>query len=287
MEIKVKKVFIAIFLIIISIPAFAKEKESVTNFYNNSLNELIPNNAKKIILGNIELLSEPIRDFDLALLSNSDLRILRNIIYAKHGNIFSSSDLTNYYSNFTWYKPSKKVKDSDLTEEELKLIERIKIFETRDESKKNISLSKMEGVWQDYFIMAAGWSNRFVFYENGKTEFLFSQMRLIPLAQAMIGTYEIKGNVFIFKVKEISFNSYTPEYDTINTFSLEEIPDNRNTITFKNPIEFKFPINNFELNKTFNLHNYVINEEVDLKRDYIELGSFSYYKLSENPDNKY
>ena len=42
------------------------------------------------------------------------------MIYAKYGNIFSSSDLTNYYSNFAWYKPSKKVKDSDLTEEEFR-----------------------------------------------------------------------------------------------------------------------------------------------------------------------
>ena len=147
------------------------------------------------------------------------------MIYAKHGNIFSSSDLTNYYSNFNWYKPTKKVKDSDLTEEELKLIERIKIFETRDETKKNIILKNMEGVWQDYFIMAAGWSNRFVFYENKNAEFIFSQMRYIPLAQEMHGTYEVKGNVLILKIKEIIYNSYIPEYDKINMYELDYIPD--------------------------------------------------------------
>ena len=54
-------------------------------------------------------------------------------------------------------------------------------------------------------MMASGWSNRFVFYDDGtnKVDFLYSQMRYIPLAKEMLGTYEVKGNVFIFKVKEI------------------------------------------------------------------------------------
>ena len=282
-----KKVFILLFLLSLCFPLISKENESITDYYNYSLNELIPNTAKKIILGNIDLLSEYISDFDLAILNNSDLRILRNMIYAKHGNIFSSSDLTNYYSNFNWYKPTKKVKDSDLTEEELKLIERIKIFETRDETKKNIILKNMEGVWQDYFIMAAGWSNRFVFYENKNAEFIFSQMRYIPLAQEMHGTYEVKGNVLIFKIKEIIYNSYTPEYNKIDIYELEEIPDNRNAITFKKTLEFKFPIKNFELNKTWKQQNYSTNEYVEFTKDYIELGSFSYYKMSKDPNNKY
>ena len=282
-----KKVFTLVLMLIFSFPVISLENESITEYYNNSLNELIPTKAKKIILGNIDLLSETISDFDLAILSNSDLRILRNMIYAKYGNIFSSSDLTNYYSNFAWYKPSKKVKDSDLTEEELKLIERIKIFETRDENKKNVNLKSMEGIWQDYFIMADGWSNRFVFYSDNKLDFLYSQMRYIPLAKEMIGTYEIKGNVLIFNVKEIIYNSYTPKYDTIGFYDIWEIPDNRNTVTFKNPLEFKFPIKNFELNKTWKQRNYSTNEDVEFTKDYIELGSFSYYKMSTDPNSKY
>lgn len=282
-----KKVFTLVLMLIFSFPVISRENESITEYYNNSLNELIPTKAKKIILGNIDLLSETISDFDLAILSNSDLRILRNMIYAKYGNIFSSSDLTNYYSNFAWYKPFKKVKDSDLTEEELKLIERIKIFETRDENKKNVNLKSMEGIWQDYFIMADGWSNRFVFYSDNKLDFLYSQMRYIPLAKEMIGTYEIKGNVLIFNVKEIIYNSYTPKYDTIGFYDIWEIPDNRNTVTFKNPLEFKFPIKNFELNKTWKQRNYSTNEDVEFTKDYIELGSFSYYKMSTDPNSKY
>lgn len=43
---------------------------------------------------------------DLSGLSGSDLRILRNAIYARHGYIFKSADLRNYFSSFSWYHPS-------------------------------------------------------------------------------------------------------------------------------------------------------------------------------------
>lgn len=45
---------------------------------------------------------------DLAGLSKSDLRIMRNTIYARHGYIFQSADLANYFSNFDWYVPRYK-----------------------------------------------------------------------------------------------------------------------------------------------------------------------------------
>jgi hypothetical protein len=37
-----------------------------------------------------------------------ELRILRNEIYAKHGRIFESKDLRDYFGKCTWYHPSKK-----------------------------------------------------------------------------------------------------------------------------------------------------------------------------------
>ena len=51
-----KKVFILVLLVIFSFPLISEEKDSITKYYNNSLNELIPNRAKKVILGNIDLL---------------------------------------------------------------------------------------------------------------------------------------------------------------------------------------------------------------------------------------
>ena len=47
---------------------------------------------------------------DVAFMSNADLRIMRNEIYARHGYIFDSQDLRDYFSRQSWYRPvSKKV----------------------------------------------------------------------------------------------------------------------------------------------------------------------------------
>ncbi len=48
-------------------------------------------------------------DADLAGRSRSELRIMRNAIYAHHGYKFKSADLRKYFSQFSWYVPSRSV----------------------------------------------------------------------------------------------------------------------------------------------------------------------------------
>lgn len=43
---------------------------------------------------------------DLSGLSKSELRILRNAIYARHGYKFKSADLLQYFSQYSWYVPA-------------------------------------------------------------------------------------------------------------------------------------------------------------------------------------
>lgn len=45
---------------------------------------------------------------DIADMDGSDLRILRNSIFAMHGYIFKSADLRNYFKQFSWYVPRYK-----------------------------------------------------------------------------------------------------------------------------------------------------------------------------------
>ena len=47
-----------------------------------------------------------LRYSDIAGLSTAELRIARNEIYARHGYIFNSKDLQNYFSSQAWYSPS-------------------------------------------------------------------------------------------------------------------------------------------------------------------------------------
>ena len=54
--------------------------------------------------------------------SNSDLRILRNTIYAKHGYIFRSRDLQEHFQKFEWYSGTKENVENELSENELRII---------------------------------------------------------------------------------------------------------------------------------------------------------------------
>ena len=69
-------------------------------------------------------------DLDARGYAKADYRILRNAIYARHGYIFKSADLTEYFSSFSWYEP----RYSDVTSK-LSSIERANVA----------TLKKLEG----------------------------------------------------------------------------------------------------------------------------------------------
>lgn len=44
-------------------------------------------------------------DLDARGYTKADYRILRNAIFARHGYVFKSADLTEYFNSFSWYEP--------------------------------------------------------------------------------------------------------------------------------------------------------------------------------------
>ena len=52
-------------------------------------------------------------DADLLGLSQEELRIAKNEIYARHGYIFQAEDLQKYFKKKSWYSPTVKGKDFD------------------------------------------------------------------------------------------------------------------------------------------------------------------------------
>lgn len=60
-------------------------------------------------------------------MSSHDLRLMRNEIYARHGYIFASADLRQYFSNCPWYTPRSK--NVNLTSVEQYNVGLIKSFE--------------------------------------------------------------------------------------------------------------------------------------------------------------
>ena len=66
---------------------------------------------------------------DIAGLSQFDLKIMRNEIYARHGYIFKTKDMKAYFNGQSWYTPSYDNVISFLSETEKKNIELIKRYE--------------------------------------------------------------------------------------------------------------------------------------------------------------
>jgi|GEM_PF-3497730 hypothetical protein len=59
-----------------------------------------------------------------------ELRILRNEIYARHGRIFDSKDLRDFFGTCGWYHPTTKYRDDMLSRPETDMIRRIANCET-------------------------------------------------------------------------------------------------------------------------------------------------------------
>ena len=283
-----KKVLFTIIFLLICLQSYAQNTKyfPYAENYRNAIDSVLATNGQKALCGDISIIEKGLSDFDLAKLSNKDLRFLRNMIYAKHGHIFTAEDLTKYFSNFEWYKPVRKVSDADLTEKERELIERIKKFETRNENAKTkAKSSELTGFWQDDLpIVAAGYYQGFVFMKNNELKWRVSEMGTLKAFYGYEGTYEIKGNVLIFYVKTTAYleaapnyEEWIPEYETYKAWGKDS---HLNTITFSEPLVFKFPISE------------VLQKDVEwwddkIPRVTVQIGSDEFYRILEDPEELY
>ncbi len=82
--------------------------------------------------------TDSLKDDDLELISPSELRLMRNEIFARYGYIFKSKDLKKYFGKQKWYKPLFINVNKYLTSIERHNIEFIKKYEkTNKEISKN------------------------------------------------------------------------------------------------------------------------------------------------------
>lgn len=76
-------------------------------------------------------LDSKLKDTDLKDLDKSQLRLMRNAVYARHGRIFKSVDLQSLWECYTWYKKNQNYSDSLLTDIDKYNIELIQKYETK------------------------------------------------------------------------------------------------------------------------------------------------------------
>jgi len=101
---------------------------------NLQLIDTIQRQQRRVALapGDMELFENKlIADRMLRGLSLHELRLLRNEIYARHGRIFKTMWIQQYFGNQPWYDPKEDFKDEDLTGPDKTNVETIVAYENK------------------------------------------------------------------------------------------------------------------------------------------------------------
>lgn len=69
---------------------------------------------------------------DLSPLTAKELTYLRNSVYARHGYVFKSQELNNYFKKFSWYQPNPSVTDAALNSTEKANVEFIRNYQEQN-----------------------------------------------------------------------------------------------------------------------------------------------------------
>lgn len=166
--------------------------------------------AKEILDGNNSYLNSEIPDIALAYLNKRELRLLRNQIYAKRNCKFKSEDLTNYFSNFSWYKPMYESNEVEKYFNDIDYLNITKIKEYEKCEKKNhIPSNAYLKVWQyDRDCLGEGFLYHFWFKKSNN--FMYG----IDYELIFNGKYEIFDNCIVLNITEYNKDLY-PNIDEI------------------------------------------------------------------------
>jgi len=116
-------------LLFVSFLFYKKISTENTQTIHTQQEENTRENKYLYISNNINLSKEYLRDDQLKYLDKTELLILRNEIFARHGYIFKREDLKGYFNQFDWYYPRFNDVSHLLNEVELYNIEKIKQYE--------------------------------------------------------------------------------------------------------------------------------------------------------------
>jgi hypothetical protein len=148
--------------------------------------------------------------YDLFLCNKSELRIIRNAFYARHGYIFNSQDLREFFTRLDWYNGTKENVDADLSDNEKSYIELISRIENNYPARTD---ERIVGYWADEIHMpyfSDDYSNyssetfeRFWYYYVAKEHFriypngtFYYKEDTSSLLEGIYGLWSFNNNVF-------------------------------------------------------------------------------------------
>jgi hypothetical protein len=78
---------------------------------------------------NFDFSENAIKQADVQKLTIWDLKLMRGLVFGRHGRIFKDADIKNYLESQTWYQPNAEFKNSILNETERRNLDVIRIAE--------------------------------------------------------------------------------------------------------------------------------------------------------------
>lgn len=119
-----------LFLIVVIIfPVIAHGSEEVQQYFSSTLHECKPKEHYNMVALSVSAARGTIDPCDYIPLSQKDLRIVRNSIFARHGRAFKSTDLRKHFNGKAWYKVDKNYTDKVLSDREKDNINTLKAIE--------------------------------------------------------------------------------------------------------------------------------------------------------------
>ena len=193
---------IIILLFLLSASLLPAEDSRITQLMEKSEQENTFELSDGISTGDLSLLERRLNFFSLGLLTGEELRLLRNMIYAKAGYVFQSQSLNDHFRQFDWYRPVNNNNEIELSSLDRRNIHDIRSFEGIDRQQNDIlSYDQLIGLWHKSLIMPSGFAEVFQFYGNGGFKYRFSQMRELPIIDSIEGHYRIEGNALVLSLK--------------------------------------------------------------------------------------
>ena len=235
-----------------SISQYAKELDSEYPYrynvssYLESADELIDLEKYKTIIrnGDISAIEKPyLNDLQLGALSKTELKLFRNLFYAKKGYIFSDKELEKFFMQFDWYKP--KSKDVSFTWLEESAINRIKLFE--NESSVKYDFENRSIIWETW---NGGADQRGPLLKLNKDKtFEYIPGKTINRVEKINGSWLVLNNKIILSVENESvlFGGYVTEDASYIKNGSSVI------IQYKSPVKIFLPLNESQAPQKYNL----------------------------------
>jgi len=174
----IRGLVVACLLVLVAGPARAQEPKKVDL-------------RKKVIQeGNADLLTESLDPMSFAKLNAKELRILRNTIFAHHGYVFKSGDLTKHFEGFAWYQPSPAANERLKRGELLTEAEKKNIALTKNLEKLRKGKGRELVAGKTFNCGAASTDYTYNFCEDGKAAFSGS-------FDPQFGTWRLEGSVIV------------------------------------------------------------------------------------------